>query len=252
MINGARNDRSFRKKCRLKQNIENNCVRHSNLLRDNQIYFYHSVRLWRAYYSPMMNDINAVQRHLLQLMTEVDIISEEFPSVMLRRYIRPSVFKNYFSIYELFTNNLLSLWLKAHPGILSERTISFRDFYHASSKERVIDDVIESEIIGILYKNPRDVIHFIYRKFLGKNYHNSLTHDMIAYLVELKALRDVLEHNDGRINKPYLEKAGDKNRGNDGESIEISDDILLESYELLMQMIEIITKDFLNKLETSL
>ena len=74
---------------------------------------------------------------------------------------------------------------------------------------------------------------------------------MINSLAELKALRDVLEHNDGRINKLYLEKAGDKKRGNDGESIEISDDILLESYQLLMEMIEIITKDFHNKLETN-
>ena len=239
-------------KRRLMQDIEVNYGRHCNLLMDNFSYYCSSDTLWQTYSAKMIADMDPASRNFNMVSVAMRVmISEESPNIMLRLYLRPSVFKNYLSIYELFINNLLSLWLKAHPGILSERTISFRDFFHAPSKERVIDDVISKEIIGILYQNPRDVLREIYKKFLGKNYHDSLTHDLIAGLVELKALRDVLEHNDGRINKLYIEKAGDKKRGNDGESIEISDDILLESYQLLMEMIEIITKDFQNKLETN-
>jgi hypothetical protein len=234
----------------LLEKIAANQTRHCNLLKDNRAYYFNSVRIWWAYNAQREAEMDSAQ-HLRLSEAEHVGFSEKSPNDVLRDYLRPSVFKNFLSIYELFINNLLSLWLKAHPGILNERSISFRDFYHASSKERVIDEIIEREIIGILYKNPRDVIHFIYRKFLGKNYCDSLTHDMIAGLAELKALRDVLEHNDGRINKPYLEKAGDKKRGNDGESIEISDDILLESYELLTQMMEIISSDFRTKLETN-
>jgi len=237
-------------KRRLMQDIEVNYGRHCNLLMDNFSYYCSSDTLWQTYSAKMIADMDPASRNFNMVSVAMRVmISEESPNIMLRLYLRPSVFKNYLSIYELFINNLLSLWLKAHPGILSERTISFRDFYHAS-KERMIDDVIEKEIIGILYQNPRDAIKQIYM-FLGKKAHCNLTSDMINSLAELKALRDVLEHNDGRINKLYLEKAGDKKRGNDGESIEISDDILLESYQLLMEMIEIITKDFHNKLETN-
>jgi len=167
----------------------------------------------------MMADMNPSLRQLFMASNIVrDMISEGSPNIILRLYLRPSVFKNYLSIYELFINNLLSLWLKAYPAILNKHTISFRDFFHALSKERVIDDVIEREIIVILYKNPRDAIKQIYL-WLGKKAQYNLTPDMIDRFTELKALRNVLEHNDGRINKPYLEIADDKKRGNDGESI---------------------------------
>jgi len=239
------------KKYRLNRDITANQIRHVNLLKDNRAYYFNSVTIWWTYYAQLEAKIDDAQQAILSEVERVDF-SEKNPNRVIQRYLRPSVFKNYLSIYELFINNLLSLWLRAYPGILNERTISFRDFYLASSKERVIDDVIEKEIIGILYKSPRDAIHFIYQKFLGKNYRDSLALDTIHGLAELKALRDVLEHNDSRINALYLEKAGDKKRGNDGESIEISDDILLESYELLMEMIEIISGDFRNQIETEI
>ena len=141
-------------KRRLMQDIEVNYGRHCNLLMDNEAYYSSSDMLWQTYSAIMMAGMDPGLRNLYMVSNIMrDMISEGSPNIILRLHLRPSVFKNYLSIYELFINNLLSLWLKAHPGILSERTISFRDFYHAS-KERMIDDVIEKEITVFFTKTP--------------------------------------------------------------------------------------------------
>lgn len=41
--------------------------------------------------------------------------------------------------------------------------------------------------------------------------------------VEIKASRDIIIHNSGLINKLYVEKAGDKSRGDAGEELVIDD-----------------------------
>jgi hypothetical protein len=241
---------SDEKKLLLRQEIENNKQSFHSQLSDINTYYLYSFMLWQTHRNTNFVSGDRIPDGYVQsVMSGIMLdLTKKSPNDMIRLYLRPSVFKTYLSTYELFLSSLISLWLKAHPGILNDSSISFRDFYHASSRERVIDDVIERKIIDILYKNPRDAIKSIYEYLGKKNDGCSLVKDAIAKLAELKALRDVLEHNNSRINKVYLEKAGLHARGKDGETIEVTDDILEESFELLKQIIETISDDFCAKL----
>ena len=57
--------------------------------------------------------------------------------------------------------------------------------------------------------------------------------DQIASIAEIKATRDIFEHNSGIVNQVYLNKAKGKARFGLGESIEISDQYLFDSWKLL-------------------
>jgi len=48
-----------------------------------------------------------------------------------------------------------------------------------------------------------------------------LDSDIVNAFIEIKASRDIIIHNSGRINKLYVEKAGDQRRGEDSEELVI-------------------------------
>ncbi|TIQ17863.1 MAG: hypothetical protein E5X51_28595 [Mesorhizobium sp.] len=45
--------------------------------------------------------------------------------------------------------------------------------------------------------------------------------DLVKAFIEIKASRDIIIHNGGRINNLYIDKAGDQRRGEDGEELVI-------------------------------
>jgi hypothetical protein len=57
-------------------------------------------------------------------------------------------------------------------------------------------------------------------------------------LCEMKAARDVLEHNRGVVGQDYLEKAGAAARFAAGETVEIDEPYLLGRFTLLRNVIE--------------
>lgn len=59
------------------------------------------------------------------------------------------------------------------------------------------------------------------------------TDDEVDALAELKATRDVLEHNAGVANDTYVRKAGKKARYAAGEYVEIDDAYHLASWQLV-------------------
>jgi hypothetical protein len=67
------------------------------------------------------------------------------------------------------------------------------------------------------------------------------TKDEIDALAEIKAARDILEHNAGVVNKIYLRKAGEKSRYGIGDHIEIEDVYHLESWMLIKKVVQDIT-----------
>ncbi len=48
--------------------------------------------------------------------------------------------------------------------------------------------------------------------------------DLVRSFIEIKASRDIIIHNNGVINKVYVEKAGEKRRGEVGDELAIDQD----------------------------
>jgi hypothetical protein len=67
------------------------------------------------------------------------------------------------------------------------------------------------------------------------------TEDEIGALAEIKAARDILEHNAGVVNEIYLRKAGEKARYGIGDHIEIEDAYHLESWRLIKKVVQDVT-----------
>jgi len=63
----------------------------------------------------------------------------------------------------------------------------------------------------------------------------------IDALAEIKAARDILEHNAGVVNEIYLRKAGKRARYGVGDHIELEDAYHLESWTLLKKAVRDVT-----------
>jgi hypothetical protein len=63
------------------------------------------------------------------------------------------------------------------------------------------------------------------------------TEDELDSLAEVKAARDLLEHNAGVVNDTYLRKAGKKARFAAGKRLEIDDNYYFESWRLIKKII---------------
>ena len=207
------------------------------------VYYDLSLQLWRS--NQLLN------RELIHSVTSVSLLlpEEVTASDMIRKYLRPSTFRNYMSIFELFLVDVIKIWLSHYPDILGKSQLSFQQFLDSTSRETLISDVIEKEVIDILYKDTKAFIKSLY-SYLGKNSSAcSLSDDDINKLSELKALRNIHEHNNGIINKIYLEKSRTLTRGQEGTFVEIDDDILSECMNLLKTIMQKITDDFVNHLK---
>lgn len=65
--------------------------------------------------------------------------------------------------------------------------------------------------------------------------------DEIDALAEIKAARDILEHNAGVVNETYRKKAGKSARYEIGEHVEIDDAYHLESWRLIKKVVRDVT-----------
>ena len=77
------------------------------------------------------------------------------------------------------------------------------------------------------------------------------TADEIDTLAEVKAARDILEHNAGVVNEIYRRKAAKKARYSIGDHIEIDDTYHLESWRLIKKVVTDVTNAAISKLTKS-
>ena len=86
------------------------------------------------------------------------------------------------------------------------------------------------------YKSPREFAEE-FEKYTGIKL---LEQPAFHKYIELKATRDVYIHNSGTANNIYLTKAGTLSRVRVGESLPITIQYFLESYECCLQLTEVI------------
>jgi hypothetical protein len=100
------------------------------------------------------------------------------------------------------------------------------------SVEAVVAEAIEERLHKVRYAKPRDWFQYINEiQKLG-----CPSDEEVARIVEMKATRDVFEHNSGVANKIYLEKAGSKARFKEGEAVDVPDTYLQEGWALLKKV----------------
>jgi hypothetical protein len=121
---------------------------------------------------------------------------------------------------EAFIQDSLAIVATAYPQKLSvladKGGIPLDLFLEHEEREDVIRRFVAMKCEGLMFGKPSE-----YLEKAAKVLTIELDADLVKAFIEIKASRDIIIHNSGRINKLYTEKAGDQRRGEDGEELVI-------------------------------
>jgi len=101
-------------------------------------------------------------------------------------------------------------------GINHFTKIELKDIIELEDKNKIIDFVVEKELISIFYASPTKQ-----REYTERVTGVEINADLWENWLEYKATRDLIVHSNGIINDVYLSKAGQKKRGELGDQIKV-------------------------------
>lgn len=142
------------------------------------------------------------------------------------RFIARELYENLIvtavSQFESFLFDVLRLVVSSYPqklalnvrGVETNRDVPLDVLLQSESLEDALNQVIARRLNSISYAAPRAYLAYI--KHVA-----SIDTDDESFLdyIEIKSSRDLIVHNSGIINELYLQKAGEKARGNLNEKI---------------------------------
>lgn len=121
---------------------------------------------------------------------------------------------------EAFLQDAVSIVACAYPkklSILADKGgIPLDLFLESEERADVIRRFVALRCESLMFGKPSDYLDKT-AKVLGIEIDQAIINDFI----EIKASRDIIIHNSGRINKLYVEKAGDQKRGEPGDELVI-------------------------------
>lgn len=161
-----------------------------------------------------------------------------------RVYLTALTFRQFVSAFEAFLFNFLHRLLMHNPWQFSERQLDFGTVLKATSRDDIISGVILRELNELRYKHIREWFAAVNKAVKL----DSPAEEEIDALAEIKAARDVLEHNAGIVNEIYRRKAGKKARYEVGDHIELEDAYHLESWRLIKKVVRDVTSAAISRL----
>jgi len=175
------------------------------------------------------------------------MLPEDLPATAqsyIADHLTPATFQKFVSLFDDFVLSLIRRWLSYFPQTLEGKKVDAGVIFSASTLEEVRQQIIDRHILDLAYGKLSDVLGNLKALVNIKRPRK----DEIEKLTEIKASRDVLEHNHGIANAIYVEKAGAKKRFADGERLEIDEPYHLESWQLIHKVVSDIATDTMAKL----
>lgn len=124
---------------------------------------------------------------------------------------------------EAYLQDAVSIVACAYPkklSILADKGgIPLDLFLESEERDDVIRRFVALRCEGLMFGKPAD-----YLDKTAKVLAIELDVGIVSDFIEIKASRDIIIHNSGRINKLYVEKAGEQRRGEAGDELEIDRD----------------------------
>ena len=121
---------------------------------------------------------------------------------------------------EAFLQDALSIVASEYPqklSILADKNgIPLDLFLESVERDDVIRRFVAFKCEGLMFGKPSD-----YLDKAAKVLSIELDDEIVKDFIEIKASRDIIIHNSGVINKLYVEKAGDRRRGEIGDELVI-------------------------------
>lgn len=155
--------------------------------------------------------------------------------VSLKR-LRVRTFKDLIGAFERFVADLLTVWLRAHPELVEERSITLATLLActtlAEAKATAVDEAVTAAVLKRMYGRPAGWFAFLRDHAGGR----AAKADVDRF-VERKAARDALEHNDGLVGDAYADKAGPAAAYAVGDLVEPDDAAIDDLYELVLRLV---------------
>jgi hypothetical protein len=196
-------------------------------------FFEHSKIVWRSF-ETVVAEGHKISAENLATGTRIDQDDlVRLAPQYTREYLATFTFRQFVSALEAFLFNFLHRLLLHNPWQLSEKQLDFSAVLKAANRDEIISGVILKQLNDLKYEQLREWFASINKAVKL----DCPTEDEIDALAEIKAARDLLEHNAGVVNEIYRRKAGRRACGEVGDHIEIEDAYHLESWRLIKKIV---------------
>lgn len=202
-------------------------------LRNVLDFFEHSRFVWRAFQHQVSQGHRESVTNLATGTTIDTVGLAALAPAYARNYLLTFTFRHCVSIFEAFLFDFLHRLLLHNPWQFADRQLNFRAILEAGSREEVVSEMIRKQLNELRYDHLREWFAAINKTVKL----DCPTTDEIDTLAEIKATRDVLEHNAGIANEVYRRKAGKKARYAVGDAIEIEYTYHLDSWSLIRKVV---------------
>jgi hypothetical protein len=196
-------------------------------------FYVHSLYVWQSFAKVVKSgEAAAVENPATGSTTEGPALLALAPRYA-RQYLATFTFRQFISTFESFFFAFYFRVLQHNPRPFGRTQLDFDTVLKARDRDEIIAGVLMKQLNEVKYENVREWFAALNRTVkLG-----CPTDDEADTFAEIKATRDVLEHNAGYANDTYLRKAGKKARFANGEFIELDDDYHLESWRLVRKVV---------------
>jgi hypothetical protein len=184
----------------------------------------------------------ATKRHLPA--GDLELRAQKYVTVQLAE----STFRGLSSLLEDWILGLIRLWLTAYPEDIDlnfdpatgrrrgktqeEVQVPLSRLLHLRDCNAILGGLIERVVRDLAYERPDKWFRYLDNRLsLG-----CPDATQRAKLYEMKAARDCLEHNQGMVNRDYLNKAGAAQRYAEGDLVQIDEPYLMECFTLLQDV----------------
>jgi hypothetical protein len=157
-------------------------------------------------------------------------------------------YKDIVAQFELFVAELLRLWLHANPALLSEKALNVATLLASQSladaQREAVREAVDSMIADKMYGRPDKWFNYLKHSLAVQFRLN----DQPSF-IEMKARRDVLEHNNGIVEATYVEKAKAAAKYKVGERVELADEDVDEAYRLTRDLVDHVAASVIAKVQ---
>ncbi len=200
-------------------------------------FFEHSKIVWRSF-QILVAEGHKVSDENLATGTRIDQDGlVRLAPQYTREYLATFTFRQFVSALEVFLFNFLHRLLVHNPWPLSEKQLPFSVVLKAANRDEIISGVLLKHLNELKYEQPREWFEAVNKAVKL----DCPTEDEIDALAEIKAARDILEHNAGVVNEICRRKAGRRARYDVGDHVEIEDSYHLESWRLIKKVVRDLT-----------
>jgi hypothetical protein len=218
-------------------------------LDENREFYVHTRQAWRLVQQLARKGrpVGIVDLATKRLLPADDLASraQRYVTVPLAE----SIFRELSSLLEDWIMGLIRLWLTAYPEDLDlnfdpttgrrkgdkdgEIQIRLSRLLHQRDMSEIFRELIVKTVRDKTYERPEKWFRYIEVR-LGLGCPSA---SQQASLFEMKAARDCIEHNQGVINRDYLDKSGNAGRYKEGNRVQIDEPYLLGCFTLLQNVI---------------